>query len=206
MTAVNFGQMTQRIKDEVNRPSTSNDAFIQDAILTAIRFYTGKPFYFLEAQDSVTLLDGDTDVALPSDFGSLYKLRLLDDTTYYTDTNGIELMTISELVDAVSVLQPGRPTRIAIWDETLYTDYEAQDDYDIDLWYYQKDATLPSADGDTSVFFDDGQDLIRNKAIEYFYRDRLHDNTSGDIYEQKAMTFYNQLTARQAYQQRWRMR
>lgn len=198
--AVNYGQMQQRIKNDVNRPSSSNDTAVKESINTAIRFYNGRRLWFLEEKETLTLLNGDSSVALPDDFQSMLKLKYLYNNFWYSERNGFMETTWESLEDlAENSTATGRPKWWALFGDRIYFDVMANDDFTIDISYIKGDVTEPSADGDTSVFFDEGQDLIRYKAESFLYSDYLHDSDGAGTSEAKAQQVYNQLTARQNY-------
>lgn len=172
-----FLQVKTWVANRANRSLTAEDTYIGDAVVSAIQFFEQEQFPFLQASTSLTLLSGANSVALPSDFGTLVNLRLLDDTTLYNDRNGgFRQCTYEELQDKKE-LSPNtsyRPNWWALYGSTIYVERPANQNYTLELDYNKQDSSYPSADADTSVFFgDQGRDLVRYRALEFYYRDRL---------------------------------
>lgn len=198
--AVSFGDLKTRIKSDVNRPSNALDTAVEDSIRSAIRFYTGIRFYFLETRANVSLSSGSDTAALPDDFKGVIKLRLLKNSVYYTDGNGFDPVSYDTLLNNyTSSNTPTTPTQWAIFANALYFNSVADTSYTLDLSYIKGDVSLPSADGDTSVFFDEAQDLIRYKAEEFFYRDKLRAEELAQMVGSKAIEQYNSLIEKSGY-------
>lgn len=197
MAAVTFGALKSRIQAEVNRPSSANLAFIGNAIVTAIMYYETKPAWFTEKKDTLTLLSGDNSVALPDDFKAIIGLRLLKDGFYRGPRDGFKGTDIKALEDNwTDATLSQTPVEWALFNGSIYFNCLADQDYTLPITYHYGDVTYPSADGDTSVWFDAGQDLIRYKATAIFYEDRLHDVNMGQLYEGKAQEFLQNVISR----------
>lgn len=197
MAAVTFGALKARIHNEVNRPSAVNLDFIGNAIVTAIMFYETKPMWFTEVKDTLTLVSGSNNVALPADFKAIINLRILVNGTYRDSIGGFKSTDIKTMEDnwADPTLSQ-TPVEWALFNDSIYVNCLADQDYTLAITYNYGDATYPSADGDVSVWFDAGQDLIRYKATSIFYDDRLHDISLAERYEEKADKFYDNLLGR----------
>lgn len=193
--AVTLAQLRTRIRNEINKPSTQYDTFIDDAIRSAIRFYSGERFWFLEETTTLTLASGNSSTALPTNFGLHRKLRVKVNNIWRTHGKGFDHITFDELKDEFTdASATGAPTNWATFGAAIYVDKAADSNYEMDIAYIKKDTSLPDADGETSVWFEDGQDLIREKAMEFVYRDRLHAYEKANEHETKAATWLNTLT------------
>lgn len=171
-----------RIKRSLEISSTDYDDQIDDAIRTAIKQYQGHPLWFLEAKNTITLTTGNSSVALPSNFASAKRFRLLVNGAYYSDRDGFDYYDFQDLEESFRGTTPsGQPRRCAIFDGNLYVDTEADQDYTIDCTYFKKDATEPTNDSDTSVWLDDGREAIRTLAMAIFKdEDMEYDATQQD--------------------------
>lgn len=154
--------------------STVYDAQIDNAIRSALRQCSSKRFWFLWVTGSVTLESGNTTVTLPSNFGVVDAVNIIYSGNRLRDGNGFDLLHYdrlrSEYLDK-QTLSSGRPKACAVMNNLLYVSHTADADYTIVLDYYRKDATLPSGDSATSVWFDDGYDVIRSLAMWIFKRE-----------------------------------
>lgn len=159
-----------RVKRATERTgSTSYDTQIDDAIRTALRALRGRKMWFLHTTGDVTLVSGQSSVTLPTDFSLIETARLLVNGRYWTDKDGFDYLPFNTLQERYrNNLQSGTPKRCAIKDRTLFVDATADTDYTISLSYFAQDATLPSADGDTSLWFDEGEDVVFTRALAFF--------------------------------------
>lgn len=197
MAATTFGALKTRIQREVNRPSSGYLTDIGEAIVTAIRFYEGKPVWFTQKTDTITLSDGDSTASLPTDFKSLINLQILVDDKYRGVNNGFKEAEFNVLRrDWLDPTLSETPQEYALFAEALYFNCLADQDYTLRIDYNYGDVTYPSADGDTSVWFDAAQDVIRYEATAIFYEDRLHYDKGAAIARAKAQSYYNNLLIR----------
>lgn len=169
------GDVRDHIKADLVIPDSTFDARILNAIHSALRSFRQFKYWFLEAQGQVTLLTGNSSITLSTvtDFSAPGEFEIVIGGRRYTHNDGFPFLSWSDLKQKWwndSPLPTGYPQACALQGSTLYVSHLSDDDYDIDLTYYKQDATLPQA-GDTSVWFDDGYDVIRTKAQVIFLRD-----------------------------------
>lgn len=189
-------QLRTRIRTEINKPSTSYEEFIDDAIRSAILFYGSSRFWFLEDSDVLTLATSGTFIDLPDDFNLPVQLRISVNSRWIGHQTGFKHVTHDELKEsATDAAATGSPCAWALFGNRVYVDRISDQTYTLDLSYIRKDVTLPEADSDTSIWFDEGRDVIRLKAMEYFYRDRLHAFEIAERYEARAKTASDALTS-----------
>lgn len=195
MAAATQLEMRQRILKEVkDSQQTQYESFIDDALRSAILFYSDQKLWFLQKMETVMLLETASSVAVPTDFQLIISLRISVDSRWRGDVDGFQQKTHDQLQGfSQDQTLTGVPRYWALFGSSFYMDKLADDDYALEVSYYKKDTSLPDADGDTSVWYDDGKDLIRNKAIEYFYRDRLHNFEKAADYEIRAERILKQL-------------
>ncbi len=196
--AVTFGTMKTRIQAETNRPSTANLTYIGDAIVTAIKFYEAKPIWFTEKKDTVTLSSASNNVSLPSDFKRIINLRLAYSASAYRGKGtGFDPKTMKELEeDWTDPTLSQTPVEWALFGSKIYVNCLADQSYTLPITYNYGDSTYPSADGDTSVWFEEGADIIRYKAMATFYRDKLHGYDLADKADAKAEELYRNIVDR----------
>lgn len=201
---VTLSNIRGRVKSDLAITSTEYDTQIDDSIRSAIRFNEGKPFYFLEKNDDITLLESSSSVALPSDFSGVKKkgFKLLYNGHYLGDGDGFDKIAWDDLNNLYrSNLTDGTPRRCAILGTSLYVDVTADSDYTINVTYYKKDTTLPTADGQTSVMFEEAQDVIYSRAKQLFKMNAENfDATPND--SALADFYYNELVKRAG---RWKV-
>lgn len=195
MTAVTFGAMKTRISSETNRDSTTEIAAIGDAIVTAIRFYDRKRFWFTETNTTLTLSASANTVSLPSDFRALINLRVLVNGQYIGKDDGFLPVSYEQLKnEETNPTRTGSPEEYALFGSLIRVTPLADQAYTLDLDYIRGDASYPSADGDTSLWLgDEGQDIIRNKAKAIFYRDTLGSDDLAAFFESQAFSYLNNL-------------
>lgn len=185
MAAITLATLRQRIRNEIkDSQQTQYESFIDDAIRSAIRFYSHARLWFLEKNDQLTHASGNLSKTLPTDFHLMIGLRILVGGVWIDHDGGFTHVTWNELKNYnKDFTTTGVPSKWALFGTKFHFDVVSDADYSLDVTYIKKDVTLPSADSDTSVWFDDGQDLIRNKAMEFFYRDRLHAFDRADMHQ-----------------------
>lgn len=176
--------MRDRIKSDLVLSGSAYDAQIDDAIRSSIRFYTARPLWFLEQKTTLTLASGDDSVSLPSDFAAELRdgVRILISGTYYANNSGFDRQEWDVLeADYRYALSSGTPRNWAIYAGSIFVDALASDNYTISISYIKKDATLPTGDTDTSVWFDEGYDAIRTRALAIFKDESLeYQNSQAD--------------------------
>lgn len=168
-----LSDIRERIKSDMVIVGTVYDAQIDDAIRSALRELRNRKFWFLEKAGTITLLETNTSVALPSDFAAGDTFDLLTSNYRYTDGHGFDLVSYADLKRDYwreATIPTGTPEACAIFANTLYVSHTADQDYSITVTYFKKDTTEPSA-SETSVWFDDGYDVVRSKAQYIFKRD-----------------------------------
>ena len=195
--AVTFGALKTRIQAEVNRPSSAYTSPIGDAIVTAIKFYEAKPVWFTEKKGTLTLLSAANSVTYPTDLKAITNLRILVGTTYRGKGTGFRPTDIKAMEDEwTDPTLSQTPAEWALFNSSIYVNCLADQNYTLAITYNYGDSTYPSADGDTSVWFEEGADTIRYKAKAIFYRDRLHAYDLADAADEEAEEFYQNLVTR----------
>lgn len=196
----NLSEIRTRIDRDFELNGSRNDD-IDDAIRSAIRIYQGRPLWFLHALTTITLSEGNSTASLPTNFGGKDTFRIQVNSTYYGQGDGFDYMDFHTLnAYHRKSLSSTQPRLCGILGTTLYFDATADQDYTIELVYYKKDATLPQADSDTSVWLDDGQDVIRVCAMALLADETLEypADKVAQMY-QRADRYYNELVKQQNY-------
>lgn len=193
-----FGTLKNRILSDSKRDS-SYLAPIGYAIVSAIKRYEHMRIWLNSARDTLTLNSGDDTVALPTDLKAINSIKLIDSTgQVYSEGYEFDQMTLIELEETqyISPKPTQRPRKWAVENLTLYVDSLADDDYTVIISYFKKDASYPSADGDTSIWFaDEAIEMIRYQAMAIFEDDHLHNYDRAAIYREKAAALQSRLEA-----------
>lgn len=204
MAAINLGAMKTRLLSEVNKSSTASqggvtfDTHAENQIIAAIRSYEGRHFTFLEGSDTPTLSSGAYQEALPSNFKTPLEIRLKDANNRWKGENdGFKQETLREVLDKRYDTTQREPACYTIFDGNLQFDSYADQDYELELYYLKGDATLPNNDTLSSVYFDDGREMILSRAKDYFYRDVLHDTDMADSHARRALEWERILEGKQ---------
>jgi hypothetical protein len=195
-----LGQMKTRLLAEINRSSAADITAVTNALLSAIRYYQGRPFWFLEVSSTLTVTDNTSDVSLPANFQQLVCLRNAYNGTDYGDGYGFDEVTFRELQNVWKQVAPTQRqfSKWALFGTKIYTDSLANGAQTLKIDYIKGDTTLPSGDSDTSVMFEEAQDMIRYRSLIMLYQDYLHDTDSPmvDRYQQEVIRWENNLTSR----------
>jgi len=181
------------IKGALIIEGTEEDALIDNAIRAAIRLMQRKRFWFLHKITTVTLSSGALSVSVPDDFAMMDTVGLIDGTNRYTENNGFALLEYDNFKDqylTTNIAYQGRPLACSLFNKTLYASHAPSADTTLEFTYYKKDITLPTADGDMSVWFDEGYDVIRSLA-QYVYEKEWRGNPDAD--QAITLTYQKQL-------------
>lgn len=155
------------IKNDLVITGSDYDSRIKGAVRSSLRQLRKKRYWFLKTSDTITLISGDSSVSLPSNFGVDFSFSFVSGGKRYKDGDGLDFLTYDRLQSeyhTISPLNTGTPRACAVWGTTLYFSDIADTNYTIDCLFYAQDATLPTVDSDTSIWFDDGYDLVKAMA------------------------------------------
>lgn len=159
-----LADVRNEVKANLSIVGTSQDSAIDGYVRTVLRQQRQKRFWFLRRRTTLALSQGGYSVTLPSDFSVPDYANLIYNSRKFGQYTGFKLVDYETMT--ASIITGVRDTRKPeLWalafDGTLETNTFSQDAATIELLYFCQDITLPSADGDTSVWFDDGYDFIR---------------------------------------------
>ena len=193
-----LSEVRLRIASSLRRNDTAIDyPMIDDCIRSAILMYQGKPMWFTQTIATLTLATGNSSVALPSDFAGHPSFRILINGRYFSDGLGFDF--IEDYNDFAaqyrSQLISTYPRACSVFANTLYVDCTAANDYSIEITYNKKDAILPTADSDTSVWLVEGVDAIRTQAMA-MYKDEDLEYEASDRDWSRASYYLNELVKR----------
>jgi hypothetical protein len=156
------------VRDEVKANltivGTSQNTAIDGYIRASLRTLRQKRYWFLRRRDTLTLAQAGYSVSLPANFSVIDFASLVHNGKRYTQKNGFDLLDYKGLMESIfdSTRKTRRPYSLAIaFDDTLETDSLSDIAASIELVYFCQDETLPTLDDDTSVWFDDGFDVVR---------------------------------------------
>ena len=189
-----LSDMVSHIKSDLARNGSVDDAQIKNCIRSALRFYRARAFWFLSTTNSYTLSDSSSTMAAPATFGRLIDLRLVVGGRLVRLTKCDSREDLEQPFISDSTPPSGQPAAYALQGNTFYFDRTADGDITVRLDFYAKDETLPASDGDTSIWFDEGYDVIRARARSLFKRESEEwDVTSVAADEANANYYYRQL-------------
>lgn len=172
----NLSDMRDEIKDNLTIRGTSKDTMIGRYIRAAIRQNQRKRLWFLRTIGTVAVASTDTSVSLPSDLSLIESVDLLTSSSRYTHGRGFDLLEYDRLRQQyfnTATLATERPQACAQVGTTLYLSHTSDAAYTLSVTYFKRDASLPTADTDTSVWFDDGYDAIRSLAQHLFAKEHM---------------------------------
>src|SRR3990167_10052557 len=162
-----YEDLRSRIEVDINR--TDITAQVQRHIKLAIKHYGTFPFWFNEARTTLTASSSASFLTVPSDY--------LDVVELYININSypvrMEPKTLNEIIEyrPTSESQPGA---YAYFGDRFELDYKVNQEYTFPLWYIQELATL-SASSDTSLWTNQGEDLIVFRAEKMLFASVLDD-------------------------------
>lgn len=162
-----------RIKSDLILGGSDYDTQILGAIQTALRQLRGKRYWFLKTTGTLSLVAASNSVTLPSDYSAPDTFSLIVSGTRLTDGKGFDFLTYERLQRdywTTSPIPTGASVACAVLNNTLYTSHTSVIAYSLPITYYKQDITLPTAT-QTSVWFDDGYDVVRSLAQFIFMRD-----------------------------------
>lgn len=161
--------MQSRIANEINRSDITSN--IQDAIISAIRFYRKEKFWFNQTTDTVTATIATRTTSLPSDWEAPVFARLQISTSIYQPLELIPYIENEEYY--LSDSMQGIPTEYSIFGSTIYWKPIPIISYTVYVSYI-KQITEPTGSNDTSSWFTDAEALIRQHAKGIIYQDVLY--------------------------------
>lgn len=190
-----LGAVIDAVKDNLEIVDTEKDATISGFVRTSLRQLRKKRYWFLLKRSNLTLVSGGSSVTLPSDYSTMNTVHLIESGTIYTKDTGFHLVTYDEFYSdylTETTVPTGRPNGCTVLDnvsESLILFNRAPtSNLTIPITYYVQDTTLPTATGDTSVWFDDGFDLVR--ALTQLLYQRYSQNDTQAATDE--VTFYTQ--------------
>jgi len=163
-----YEDLRSRIEVDINR--TDITAQVQQQIKLAIKHYGTFPFWFNEARTTLTASSSASFLTVPSDYLDLVEL-------YINVGNYPVRMEQKPLNEIVEYRPPSesQPGAFAYFGDRFELDYKVDQEYTFPLWYIQELATL-SASSDTSLWTNQGEDLIVYRAEKMLFSNVLDDD------------------------------
>ncbi len=164
------------IKSDLTLIGTDYDNQLLRAIQSALRQLRGKRYWFLKAFGTDTGVAGTQSLTLTSTLGSFSVIgtaEIVASGSRYGQDYGFDLLTFSELRKQYWNIDPittGRPLAYAVEDNTMWLSHICDVNYSLEIDYHRQDEDLPTL-GDSSIWFDDGYDVVRSMAQYIFKRD-----------------------------------
>ncbi len=182
--AVTLGDLTNQILAITNRDAGNYAAFVQNSIITAIKFMEAEHPFSFQKTSTITVTSGLNAALLPADFSQLIYAEYTLDGSIYNQSRGFLNSTYSDLLSLYnSNNNVGIPRKYAIYSGNFYVYPYTNGDTNFNLTYYYTDTFPPQTANDTSVWFGANTiDCVRSKAIENFYRYALQSPDLADRY------------------------
>lgn len=164
------------IKADLTLNGSDYDARLVRAVQTRLRELRGKRYWFLRAYSTLTTTANSETIDVTdtlADFSVIDSLDLIANGSRFTNYEGFNRMSFDDLRATYwteSTIQTGTPEAWSIQDTAIYLSHKASTTFTLPISYYKQDATLPAAGG-TSIWFDQGYDVIRAGAQYIFKRD-----------------------------------
>lgn len=165
-----YGVMQTRIADEIVRSDLTSQ--IQYAILDAIKAYEAESFWFNRLyRSTASVSTGEYYIPLPSNVLAIDKIILqvnssVEDYLVPRDARFI--------LEAQTPLYSNQPKEFAVYGDRILFDAQSDAVYPLYINGTEK-FTAPSANGDTSAWFVEAEELIRNRAKANLYLDVIMD-------------------------------
>lgn len=165
-------QVQNRIADELNRTDLSSQ--IQSAVKRAINRYERRRWWFNETSSDLAATIGQAYIALPSDY-------LMEGRLWLT-LSGRDIPMVPKDLDYIVSYRPSsnsRPQAWCIYQNRIELDAKPDTAYAMPFRYIKQLTTL-SADGDTSAWTTECEDLIVWSAMRDISATVIH-ATANDI-------------------------
>lgn len=197
--AVTLGDLKTTILNEAYRDSAQFGSFVQNSILTAIKFMEGEHPYIYAKTGNIIISSGQNSTLLPNDFNCLVYVNYNIGNVVYGRYQGFTEENYSDLQDLFNnTLTTGRPSKYALFANQFFVYPYTSDNFQFNLSYYYKDSVYPSLDTDTSIWFNDfTYDAVRAKATEDFYTFALQSPDLGAQYGQRYDLFIQNIAKKQ---------
>jgi hypothetical protein len=156
--ADDYSTLQTRIANELNRTDLSTE--IQDAIQSAVAFYSGEHFYFSEKRAYRIISEDDEFVGLPDDFEDFIILTITVDNNYKYKLYPRTFQWIEDT--QTNPDWTSRPTDFALWNDQIRLYPISDGSYTLNLAYHSSQSSLSAnadSNGWTTVM--DGEELIR---------------------------------------------
>lgn len=187
-----YGELQAQIADELNRTDLTTQ--IQRAILSAIRHYRWDRFRFNTAVATTPTVSGEEYYDLPTDFVDADMLTLIDGT-YRFNLREATWHWIER--EKVTTDYSALPQYWAVYSQSIRLYPTPDDAYTLRIAYVYELPAL-SASSDANAWTNEAEELIRNRALAYLWRQVIRDEQSlqqaqiAESYEREA---YSQLKA-----------
>jgi len=171
-----FSTMQDRIGREIQRDGITAD--IAAAISDAIDHYRAERFGFNYGTASVQLTASSGTMAFPANLVEIERLELSassgSPSPYRVNGPDDWEAVQSDFLDANNNVQT--PTRFAVRHGEIQFDAPADDNYNAQVWFLKDlaEVSLSASDAATNAWMTVGERMVRAKAKEFLYEDRLN--------------------------------
>lgn len=169
---MSLATLRTHLKADLVISGTDYDTQIDNAIRSAQRQLRGKRYWFLKQIGTVSVGSGSNEGTLPTNFSALCNFDYVYNGRIYQDKDGFDLLDYHNLRLKYFTQSPlptsAMPEACAILGNKVYMSHLAADDMTINIEYYKKDVDLMTSDADTSVWEDEGYDVLRSLAMVIF--------------------------------------
>ncbi len=164
--------MTDRITREVQRDGLTAD--IRDAIRSAIQWHRNDRFDFNVTSATAQLATGDVTLALPTGLMDMERLELSATGMSATEVKQRPWQEVQNAANAAGSAQ-ARPSIFAIYNELIWFDSPVDKVYEATSYFLQDlpEISASATGGEANAWMTDGELVIRNRAKQFLYEDRL---------------------------------
>lgn len=173
---VTVSDIVDDIKADLTLNGSDYDARLVRAVQSSLRQLRGRRYWFLRGYSTLTATANSESILITStlsDFSVIDSLDLIANNSRFFNLSGFDRLSFDDLRQKYwveSTIPTGTPEAWSIQNKTIYLSHKATATYSLPISYYKQDATIPAA-GETSIWFDDGYDVVRAMAQYIFKRD-----------------------------------
>lgn len=173
-----FTDLVNDIKADLTLNGSDYDASIVRKGQNALRRLRGRRYWFLRAYGTLTATASSEVINIKaqlSDFSTIESLDLIANSSRFYERMGFNRLAFDELRAqhwTGSTIETGTPVAWAYSNGNIYLSHKCAAAYSLPITYYKQDATLPGAGG-TTIWGDDGYEVLRAMTTNLFKRDTL---------------------------------
>ena len=174
-----YGQLANRIVDELSRSDTSITALVQTQVLSAVDFYATQRFWFNEKESTLTTSSSLAVYAFPADMLEIDSV-VIHDSGVKTE---LSPTTIQRMNAKDSGRDFGKPCEYATYAQQFRLHPVPTSTFTFVISHQYRPATL-SASTDSNVWTNEAESLIRARATKLLHAIKFKDPESASVCEE----------------------